>query len=132
MSGTLTGIGPILSDERGSGSVLALGIVCAVVVVAAGGLALAGAGAAGARAAAAADLAALAAADVAAGRVAGVPCEIADAVARANGATLQACDQTGLTVTVTATTPYLDLAASASARAGPPGTHVPQSKTVSR
>lgn len=120
MSGALAGIRSILSDERGSGSVLALGILCAVVVVAAGGLALAGAGAAGARAAAAADLAALAAADVAAGRAGGVPCDIADAVARANGATLHACDQTGLTVTVTATTPYLALAASASARAGPP------------
>ena len=119
MNGTLAGIGSILSDERGSGSVLALGIVCAVVVVAAGGLALAGAGAAEARTAAAADLAALAAADVAAGRVGGVPCDIADAVARANDATLQECDQTGLTVTVTATTPYLALAASASARAGP-------------
>jgi len=119
MNGTLAGIGSILSDERGSGSVLALGIVSAVVVVAAGGLALAGAGAAEAHAAAAADLAALAAADVAAGRVGGVPCDIADAVARANGATLQACDQTGLTVTVTAATPYLGLAASASARAGP-------------
>lgn len=106
--------------DRGSGSVLALGIVCAVVAVAGGGIAVVGAGGAHARAAAAADLAALAGADVATGRANGVPCEAAEAVARANGVALTACAQHGLVVMVTASTPYLGLSAAASARAGPP------------
>lgn len=109
-----------LADDRGSGSVLALGIVCAVLCVAAGGAAVDGAAAAHSRAAAAADLAALAAADVASGRAPGVPCETAGIVARANGADLTRCDQAGVIVEVTASTPYLGMAASVSARAGPP------------
>ena len=108
------------TDDRGSGSVLALSIVCAVLAVGGGAITVVGAGAAHARAAAAADLAAIAAADVATGRADGVPCEAAEVVARANIARLVSCSQAGLIVTVTASTPYLGLSASASARAGPP------------
>jgi len=107
-------------DDRGSGSVLALGILCAVLTLAAGAFLAVGAGAAHARAAAAADLAALAAADVVSGRAPGVPCDTAASTAEANGAGLAACDQAGVVVTVTVAVPYAGLNASVSARAGPP------------
>ncbi|MGH1547743.1 Rv3654c family TadE-like protein [Leifsonia poae] len=106
-------------DDAGAGSVLALGIACAVVTVAGGAMTVVGASAAQARAAVAADLAALGAADAASGRIGGVPCDTAGQVAQANGAALAACDQAGTVVTVTATTPYLVWHAKASARAGP-------------
>lgn len=93
--------------------------MCAVVAIGSGAIAVVGAAGAHARAAAAADLGALAAADVAAGRTNGVPCETADLVARANEARIDACAQVGLIVTVSASTPYLGLSASAAARAGP-------------
>jgi secretion/DNA translocation related TadE-like protein len=107
--------------DRGSGSVLALGLVAAVIGVTAGGLVVVGASAAQARAAAAADLSALAAADVAVGLTPGVPCAAADEVARHNGAALDRCAQRGVEVTVGVSAPYLGLTASASARAGPAG-----------
>jgi secretion/DNA translocation related TadE-like protein len=107
------------SDDRGSGSVLAVSIVFAVLAVGAGAITVVGAAGAHARAAAAADLAAIAAADVVAGRTAGVPCDVAETVARANGAALTGCAQSGAIITVIASTPYLSLGASASARAGP-------------
>lgn len=107
-------------DDAGSGSMLALGIACAVMTVAAGAMTVVGASAAQARAAAAADLAALGAADAVSGRVAGVPCDAATLVAQVNGAALASCDQAGSVVTVSATTPYLLWHATASARAGPP------------
>jgi len=111
---------PSWRDDTGSGSVLALGMVCAMVTVAGGALTVVGASAAQARAAAAADLAALGAADAASGRVSGVPCDAAGRVAEANGAALSSCDQAETVVSVTATTPYLVWRATASARAGPP------------
>lgn len=111
---------PPWRDDSGSGSVLALAIVCGVVTVTGGAMTVVGASAAQARAAAAADLAALGAADAASGRVSGVPCDAAGAVAEANGAALASCDQAETVVTVTATTPYLVWRATASARAGPP------------
>ena len=114
-------VAALASDDRGSGSVLALAAVCAIVTVASGGIAAVGAGAAHARAAMAADLAALAGADVASGRAGGVPCDVAHDIAQQNGAALTGCDQNGTVVTVTTSAPYLVLAATASARAGPPG-----------
>lgn len=99
---------------------LAIAVVAAVVAVAGGAVALVGAVGAHARAAAAADLAALAGADAASGRVPGVPCEIADAVARANGAALASCTLDGHVLTVCAAVPYFGMSATASARAGPP------------
>ncbi|MFF9563504.1 Rv3654c family TadE-like protein [Leifsonia sp. NPDC014704] len=114
-------VAALASHDRGSGSVLALAAVCAVVTVASSGIAVVGAGAAHARAAMAADLAALAGADVASGRAGGVPCDVAQGVAQLNGAALTGCEQNGVVVTVTASAPYLAFAATASARAGPPG-----------
>ncbi|WP_431220326.1 Rv3654c family TadE-like protein [Leifsonia xyli] len=108
------------ADDRGAGSVLALGVLGAVVTVTGGAIAVIGATAAHARAAAAADLAALAAADAAAGRISAIPCEAASDVAQANGAAIAECAEEGAVVTVTTVTPYLGLRASASARAGPP------------
>jgi secretion/DNA translocation related TadE-like protein len=110
----------VLVSDRGSGSVLALAAVCAIVTVAAGGFAVVGAGAAHVRAAMAADLAALAGADVASGRAGGVPCDVARSIAQLNGAAMTDCDQHGRVVTVATSTPYLAFAATASARAGPP------------
>lgn len=69
---------------------------------------------------AAADAAALAAADVAAGIVAGVPCDAANMVAVANGATLASCAVDGLVVTVSAKRSFLGLELRAAATAGPP------------
>src|SRR5689334_12720397 len=106
-------------DDRGSGSVLALAIMCAVLTVAGGALLVVGAVAARARAAAGADLAALAAAEIVAGPVAGVASDGAGQVAGANGAELAECVREGAIVTVVASVPYLGLRASAAARAGP-------------
>ncbi len=120
-SGCRSAVVAALHSDRGSGSVLALAAVCAIVTVAAAGVAVVGAGAAYARAAMAADLAALAGADVASGRAGGVPCDVAQSIAQVNGAAMTDCDQNGTVVTVTTSTPYLAFASTASARAGPPG-----------
>lgn len=70
---------------------------------------------------AAADAAALAAADVAVGIFAGVPCEVAVAVAAANGSELASCTVDGLVVTVSTKRSFLGLPLFAVATAGPPG-----------
>ncbi|MBU4465082.1 MAG: helicase [Actinobacteria bacterium] len=105
-----------------AGSVLAAGaLACAAAVTL--GLASAGAAAVcGQRAAGAADAAALAAADGASGLVAGVPCELAAAVAEASEGRLVSCDLTGLVATVGVSIPFGAFAAIATARAGPPAT----------
>lgn len=110
--------------ERGSGTVLAVLVVAVTVFLALAAVAVVGAGGAQRRAASAADAAALAAADVAVGRVAGSgdPCATARLVAEANDAVLASCAVEDVVVTVTATVGYAGLSASASARAGPPGT----------
>lgn len=77
--------------ERGSGSVSAVGIVCALLVVGITCAGLVGIVAANHRAAKAADLAALAAADAARGLTTGEPCARAQDVAQANQAHLVAC-----------------------------------------
>jgi secretion/DNA translocation related TadE-like protein len=73
------------------------------------------------RAGAAADAAALAGADTALGATAGIPCETAGRVARANGATVVRCRQDGVDVRVDVTLTVLGVAVSGAARAGPPG-----------
>jgi len=80
--------------------VLALACLGVVFAVAAGAITAVGAFATRTRAAAAADLSALAAADAASGRSPGIPCELAGAVARSNGAALSSCVQEGAVVTV--------------------------------
>lgn len=109
------------TNDRGSGSLLALAIAgCLVAVVSLGlplyiGLSL--------RAAVgdAADAAALGAADVASGIAPGSPCAEAAAIAAANRATEAACEVDGLVVTVRVEREFLGVELAATATAGPPG-----------
>ncbi len=106
--------------DEGSGSVLAVGIVAGVVVVALVAIPLTTVVAQRAAVAAAADAAALAAADTAVGLHPGFPCEVASAVASANGAAVSDCEVDGLIATVGVERSILGLAVSARATAGPP------------
>jgi len=109
-----------LGDEDGSGSLLAAGLVGGIV--AAMGLVLPLYLGLGIRESVgdAADASALAGADVAAGISAGIPCDVAERVAVANHASLDACSVDGLVVTVRTKTGFLGLTLSATATAGPP------------
>jgi secretion/DNA translocation related TadE-like protein len=77
--------------DRGAGTVLAVGLVAVVLVLAAALAVLTQAATARHRAEAAADLAALAAADALLGRADGDPCARAARTAAANGARLASC-----------------------------------------
>lgn len=117
-------------SERGSGTVLALGLGLVVIAAVALLLLLAQSAVAASRAAAAADLAALAAADAARGITSGEPCAVAREVALKNDAAMVACSE-GADATVQVRTelgagPFLG-AATGLARAGPPP--VPRSQT---
>ncbi|MGH1523728.1 Rv3654c family TadE-like protein [Leifsonia sp. L25] len=107
--------------ERGAGTVLALAVVAVTVTLTTAAIGVTGAWGARQKARVAADATALAAADVAVGRMSGEPCARADAVARANGAVMEGCAVAGVVVSVEVSVPYLGRAASAAARAGPPG-----------
>jgi secretion/DNA translocation related TadE-like protein len=72
----------------------------------------------------AADAAALAAADTTVGLMAGVPCEQADRVARANGAELDSCVADGLVLTVSVSRSVFGFRVGAISTAGPPGSPV--------
>jgi secretion/DNA translocation related TadE-like protein len=67
-----------------------------------------------------ADAAALAAADGLSGAVPGFPCDLAEVVARAGTAELEACRTTGDTASVTVGAAVLGIRFTAGARAGPP------------
>ncbi|GAA1995073.1 helicase [Microbacterium pumilum] len=100
------------------GAAAIVGVAAALTV----GLATGGSAAVfGQRLAGAADAAALAGADAASGAVIAVPCEVADLLAASSGAALASCEVVGLEVTVTVSASFGPLAATASARAGPPG-----------
>lgn len=110
-------------SERGSGTVLALGLGLVVIMAVVLLLLLAQSAVAASRAAAAADLAALAAADAARGITSGEPCAVAREVALKNGADMVACSE-GPDASVQVRTelgagPILG-AATGLARAGPP------------
>ncbi len=110
-------------QERGAGTVLALGLGMLVVLAAVLIMLLAQAGALAFRAAAAADLAALAAADAARGITPGEPCAVAADVARRNGARVLSCSEgTGSTVQVRTELEVRTPVGGATglARAGPP------------
>ncbi|MDH6181834.1 secretion/DNA translocation related TadE-like protein [Microbacteriaceae bacterium SG_E_30_P1] len=107
-------------SDRGSGSALVVALVAAVVVLTAAVLPLGRVLAARAQAAGAADAAALAAADAASGRHPGFPCELAAAVASANGVELDSCEVDGLIVTVATSGGILGFTVAARATAGPP------------
>jgi secretion/DNA translocation related TadE-like protein len=109
-----------VAGDRGSGSLLAVAILGAVV----GTLALVvplyvGLGIRES-VSDAADAAALAGADVAAGASPGAPCSVAAQVASANRARLDACAVDGLVVTVRTSGEFLGLTLAAAATAGPP------------
>lgn len=70
--------------------------------------------------AAAADAAALAAADARVGAATGYPCERADEVARANGATMRGCEVDGLVATVMVGRSIAGFDIQSTATAGPP------------
>lgn len=115
--------GPLRHPERGSGTVLALGLGLVLLMAAVLIALLAQAAAMASRAAAAADLAALAAADAARGITDGEPCAVAGEVARRHQARLLSCAE-GAGETVQVRT-QLDAgtmfgAATGLARAGPP------------
>lgn len=116
---------PVGGPERGSATVLVLGLVAVLALVAAVGTALAGVGVARHRAASAADLAALAAASRAVeGGLAA--CDAARTTARASGAVLARCALDGRTAEVVAVVqppgPLGALGqAQSRARAGPAG-----------
>ena len=81
-----------VADDSGAASVVALGLVGAIVALAALLAPVLGVFVATQRVANAADAAALAAADATSGVVPGVPCDLAADVAARNGATLTACE----------------------------------------
>ncbi|SHE25482.1 Rv3654c family TadE-like protein [Actinomyces glycerinitolerans] len=112
------------APDRGSGTVMVLGIIAVALCLALGATGLIQAQAAGGRARAAADLAALAGATALTSVVAPAdPCATAQRVARANGAELAACTVDGEDVTVAVGVPTRILGvprrADAAARAGP-------------
>ena len=111
-------------DERGSGTVYALGIIAVLLAAAVGIAGLIQAQSATGRARAAADLSAISGATVLSSVAApGDPCAMAQRVADANGATVSACSVAGEDVTVSVTVPTsilgLPRQATAQARAGP-------------
>ena len=82
---------PTENPEEGSGTVLAVGMIAALLILATVIIGVAGVSMANRRAAQAADLAALAAADALRGITPGDPCDIAAQVARDNNANLVGC-----------------------------------------
>ena len=99
---------------------LVVGVVACTAALAVGFAQVAGAAAFSQRLAGAADAAALAAADTASGVATGVPCERAAEVAAASGVALATCDLAGLVATVSVSGSFGPIAATATARAGPP------------
>ena len=111
-------------DERGSGTVYALGVIAVLLAAAVGITGLIQAQSATGRARAAADLAAISGAKVLSSVIApGDPCAMAQRVAAANGASVSACSVAGEDVTVSVVLPTTILGrprqATAQARAGP-------------
>lgn len=84
-----------LSDERGSGTVLALGLILVLLVLLAAAQTVSMVATSAAQAARGADLAALAGADAARGLSTGNPCAVAEAVASRNEVQLTSCTVTG-------------------------------------
>lgn len=82
---------PTENPEEGSGTVLAVGIIAALLILVTVIIGFAGVSMANRRAAQAADLAALAAADALRGITPGDPCDVAAQVARDNNANLVGC-----------------------------------------
>lgn len=111
----------VRASEEGSGSILAIGVLAAVLVFTGLVLPLSAGFVVRQRVEAAADAAALAAADTALGLTPGSPCAMAEHASTLNNAALGECRLEGVVATVTAGANFLGLAITATARAGPPG-----------
>lgn len=112
-----------MKAERGSGSVLAVAVIGALLCLAGMLTSLAAVLGAAQQLSVAADQTALAAADVASGLLPGVPCEQAARVASAHSGKLLDCAVEGSVATVEVGGSALGMALSARASAGPPGTN---------
>jgi secretion/DNA translocation related TadE-like protein len=110
-----------VTDERGSGSILGVAVIAAVLALSLAVVPLYGVLLAKRQAAVAADLVALAAADVAVGATPGFPCRAAASVARANNVALRGCRLEGVIVTVRVSASVLGFTVPGIATAGPPG-----------
>ena len=106
--------------ERGAGSILAIAVLGATVLLTTLVVSTLALLAVGRSVANAADASALAAADTASGAIAGYPCPAADAVAALNEVGVTRCAVTGLIASVSVRRTVLGIELSASARAGPP------------
>ncbi|GAA1820895.1 Rv3654c family TadE-like protein [Nesterenkonia flava] len=127
-------VGTAAERERGSGTVLALGLISALLVLLAMVYAVGAGSAASTHASRASDLAALAGADAARGLLSGDPCTVAEQTAARNDVTLEECRVGGefpTEVTLTVSRPVVLLAfaehlslpplqARSTSRAGPP------------
>jgi secretion/DNA translocation related TadE-like protein len=107
-------------SDHGSGSILGLAVIGATMTLTAVVVPAFALLAVGQSVRNAADAAALAAADAATGAVAGVPCDLADAAAMLNGATVTECTLDGLIASVTVARVVGGFTIAARARAGPP------------
>ena len=110
-----------VGDESGAASVVALGLVGAIVALAALLVPVLAVFVATQRVANAADAAALAAADATSGAVPGIPCDLAAGAATRNGATLTGCEIDGPVASVSVQSTPFGFAVEARARAGPRG-----------
>ena len=108
-----------MTRDDGAGSVLAIGVIGALVMLAATAIPLYAVLATRSAVAGAADAAALAAADARVGVVGGFPCDVARDVAAANGAGLVGCVVDGYIATVVVQRSVAGFAISARATAGP-------------
>jgi len=116
---------PTSDRDRGSGSVLGLAVLGAVVGATLVTIPLMNAFAARQTVSGAADAAALAAADTRAGVVSGYPCEIAETIAQLNKARLVLCELDGLIATVAVSRTILGVEVVVFATAGPPASAGP-------
>lgn len=106
-------------DDTGSGSVLAIAVIAALLMMAALLMTLVTALSARHQLQGAAEAAALAGADVAAGFLGGYPCLAAARVAAGNGVELADCDVADAIVSVQAHRVVLGVDVTVAARAGP-------------
>lgn len=107
-----------IADARGSGTVIAVGIIGAILGLTAGLLSALVLVTTHTSASVAADAAALAAANTASGRVAGEPCQAAGEAAALHGATLLTCEASPLESTVRVVITAGAVRAESAARAG--------------
>jgi secretion/DNA translocation related TadE-like protein len=106
--------------ERGSSSILVVGVLAGLLCLTASLLAVDAALVVRQRVANAADAAALAAADAASGALPGAPCVVAATAARLGGVGLGACDVSPPYAEITAESRVLGIPVRVAARAGPP------------